>query len=270
VRAHYRVNSEEQLRGLLDGLRPSKEHPLICEEYIPGQQGSFEVMTVGGIPAWFSASRCHPRPLDVQESRSAHWSITLPREIDDPADSRVRLMGFAALRALGIQSGMSTMEWYRRADGKAVIADVHTRPPGTQLMALMGLAHGADMYRAWGNAAVNGLIVPIPRLYAAGAAFLRGQGDGSRVAAVRGLDKLRKELGDIVVEAYVPRIGKPKSDSYEGDGYVLLRHEDTAMVEQAIERVHATARVELGEPAVAAPDYQPMHGSDAARSTESV
>lgn len=270
VRAHYRVNSEEQLRGLLAGLRPSKEHPLICEEYVPGQQGSFEVMTVGGIPAWFSASRCHPRPLDVQDNNSSHWSITLPREIDDPADARVRLMGYAALRALGIQSGMSTMEWYRRADGKAVIADVHTRPPGTQLMALMGLAHGADMYRAWGNAAVNGLIVPIPRLYAAGAAFLRGTGVGSRVAAVRGLDKLRKELGDIVVEAYVPRIGKPKSDSYEGDGYVLLRHEDTAMVEQAIERVHATARVELGEPAVAAPDYQPTQGSDAARSTESV
>jgi hypothetical protein len=87
---------------------------------------------------------------------------------------------------------------------------------------------------------------------------------------VRGLDKLRKELGDIVVEAYVPRIGKPKSDSYEGDGYVLLRHESTAMVEQAIERVHATAQVELGELAVTAPDYQPTHGSDAPRSAESV
>jgi len=268
LRSSYRVVSDDQLRGLLDGLRPSEQQPFICEEYVPGQQGSFEVMTIGGIPAWFSASRCHPRPLDVQENQSAHWSITLPREIDDPADARVRLMGFAALRALGIGSGMSTMEWFRRADGTAVIADVQTRPPGAQLMSLMSLAHGADMYRAWGNAAVNGLIVPVPRLYAAGAAFLRGQGDGGRVVAVRGLDRLRKELGDIVVEAYVPKVGKPKSDSYEGDGYVLLRHAETAVVDQAIARVHATARVELGEPPVAAPDYQP-HGSDAARSMQS-
>lgn len=266
VRSHYRVSSEDQLRGLLVGLRPSKENPLICEEYVPGRQGSLEVMTVEGVPAWFSASRCHPRPLDVQEDRTAHWSITLPREIDDPADARVRLMGFAALRALGIQSGMSTIEWYRRSDGTAVIAEVQTRPPGTQLMSLMGLAHDADMYRAWGNASVNGLIVPIPRLYAAGAAFLRGEGPGSHVVAVRGLDKLRKELGDVVVEAYVPKPGKPKSESYEGDGYVLLRHEDTAVVDQAIERVHAIARVELGPPPVAAPDYQPMQGSTAARS----
>ncbi|HTR78134.1 MAG TPA: hypothetical protein VMH39_08485, partial [Gemmatimonadaceae bacterium] len=258
----YRVESEDQLRGLLDGLRPSKDRPVLCEEFVHGQQCSFEVMTIGGIPAWFSASRCRPRRLDAQEDPHARWTITLPREIDDPADAKVRQMGFAALRALGIGSGISTMEWFRRPDGTAVISEITARTPGGELMSLMSHAHGADMHRVWANAVVNGLVAPLPRLYAAGAAFLRGEGHGRRVVAVHGLDTIRKELGAVVVEAYLPRIGKPKSTSIKGEGYVVVRHPETAVVDQALQRIIAGARVQLGELPVKAPAYQPGRGAE--------
>ena len=36
------------------------------------------------------------------------------------------------------------------------------------------------------------------------------------------------------------------SASYEGDGYVIVRHRDTAVVTDALRRLVTTVRVELG------------------------
>ena len=46
--------------------------------------------------------------------------------------------------------------------------------------------------------------------------------------------------------AHVPRPGQPQSQSYEGEGYVILRHADTAAVEAGLNRVLQLMRVELG------------------------
>ena len=37
------------------------------------------------------------------------------------------------------------------------------------------------------------------------------------------------------------------SGTYEGEGYVIMRHPDTAVVERALRRVVEVARVELAE-----------------------
>jgi len=38
---------------------------------------------------------------------------------------------------------------------------------------------------------------------------------------------------------------QPPSDSYEGDGFVIVRHPDTAVVENALIEIVSTIRVEL-------------------------
>ena len=73
-------------------------------------------------------------------------------------------------------------------------------------------------------------------------AFLRGQGRG-RVAAVRGVDEAQRLMGQHVVEAKLPVVGAPKADGYEGDGYVVVRHPDTAVVERALETLIQTVQV---------------------------
>ncbi len=242
----FRVHHEGQLRALLANLAPRPGHPLLCEEHIDGQEGTLEVMSINGVPAWYSATRFSPGPLHVLENSWIQWTITLPREVDDPADAMVRRMGFKALSALGMGSGFSHMEWFRRPDGSVVLSELCARPPGAQIVSLMGLAHGADIYRAWANAVVHGQFAPIPRTHASGAAFLRGQGKGSRVIAVHGLDEVRAELGATIVEVAPPRLGQPRSDSPEGEGYVLVRHPETAVVEAALKRIITRVRVELG------------------------
>ena len=46
------------------------------------------------------------------------------------------------------------------------------------------------------------------------------------------------------MEANIPDIGKPKSDSYEGDGYVVVRDQDTEVVKAALKTIIETVKVE--------------------------
>jgi hypothetical protein len=124
---------------------------------------------------------------------------------------------------------------------------VAARPPSAPIVALMSHAHGADIYRAWANAVVHGLFAPIPRTHAAGCAFLRGRGDGTRVAAVHGLDEIRRLLGPLIVEERLPAPGQARAASYEGDGWLIVKHAETAKVEQALAQIHATVRVDYSD-----------------------
>jgi len=49
------------------------------------------------------------------------------------------------------------------------------------------------------------------------------------------------------VEAKLPEPGTPASTSYEGEGWVIVRDPDTAVVEHALEEIVNGIRVELVE-----------------------
>ena len=69
----------------------------------------------------------------------------------------------------------------------------------------------------------------------------------ARVRAVHGVEELQRELGDLVVEARLPEIGQPASSSYEGEGYVIVRHPETKVVRDAVQRIVNRLQVELVE-----------------------
>jgi hypothetical protein len=50
----------------------------------------------------------------------------------------------------------------------------------------------------------------------------------------------------MVMEARLPTPGTPRSDSYEGDGYVVLRHDDTEVVKAAVKTVIETIQIHYG------------------------
>jgi hypothetical protein len=64
---------------------------------------------------------------------------------------------------------------------------------------------------------------------------------------VHGVEELQRELGDLVVEARLPEIGQPASSSYEGEGYIIVRHPETEVVRDAVQRIVNRLRVELVE-----------------------
>jgi hypothetical protein len=108
---------------------------------------------------------------------------------------------------------------------------------------MIGLAHEVDAYRAWARAVVDGQVdAPWIRKHAVGCAFLRGMGHG-RVAAVTGVQEANASVGRFIVESKLPAIGAPKSDSYEGDGYVIARGDTDEDVKRALQVVIETVKV---------------------------
>jgi hypothetical protein len=109
--------------------------------------------------------------------------VLLPR-IDDPRYDDIRRVAFAAFAALGMDTGLSHMEWFRRRDGGVLVSEVGARPPGAQITSLISWAHDVDFYRAWARLVVFEQFDPPERRYAAGCAYLRGQGRG-RIGGAR-------------------------------------------------------------------------------------
>lgn len=242
-RSTWRVESPEDLHSALASARPSMDRPVLAEEFIRGEEYSFETLTLSGQPLFHSISRYYPTPLEVVRNPWMQWVCVLPRDIRTPFFDPVREIGVRAVRELGMASGITHMEWFRRPDGSIAIGEIAARPPGAQIVRLMSLAYDADMYRAWARAVVDEAYDgPWERKYSAGVAFLRGAGQG-RVVAVDNVDEAQRAVGHLVVDAKLPTLGAPKRDSYEGDGYAIVRHPDTEVVKRALKTIIETIQV---------------------------
>ncbi|MCY2961014.1 MAG: ATP-grasp domain-containing protein [Planctomycetota bacterium] len=241
----FRVDSKEQLASWLKTSPIRAEQPLLLEEFIQGEEYSFDTVTIDGRHVFHSIGRYSPTPLDVLQNPWIQWVVYLPRRIDGPEFAGIRAAGPKALDALGMNTGLSHMEWFRRKDGSVAISEVGARPPGAQFTTLMSYAHDHDFYRAWIELMVFDTFTVPERKFSAGAAYLRGQGQG-RVKSIRGLELAQKELGDLVVEAKLPQIGQTPKEGYEGEGYVVVRHPETEVVVNALNRMIEIVHVDLG------------------------
>lgn len=240
----YRVDDAAALSQALDMLRPSPENALLLEEFITGSEHSFETVSVDGVALWHSLTHYHPTPLEVLRNPWIQWVVVLPRETQHPMFDDIRDAAVQALRALGQTTGLTHMEWFRRADGSVAISEVAARPPGAQITTLISRANDIDFVSAWAGLMVYGEFAIPQQQYAVAAAFLRGQGTGV-VRRVTGLDRVQAEFGAMVCDVRLPEIGHPPVATYEGDGYIILRHPETAVVERAIRRVVELVHVEL-------------------------
>ncbi len=243
-KATWRINTEAELRGALQALSASPNNPALAEEFLRGREFSFETITIGGKIRFESASRYYPTPLEVVETPWIQWAVVLPRVIDGDDYADARALGRRTVQALGLDTGMTHMEWFRRDDGSLAIGEIAARPPGANIVLMNSYAHDTDMYRAWARATVDDAYDgPWERSYAVGCAYLRGIGTG-RVARIHGVEAANAKIGELVVHSKLPTVGSPKSDSYEGDGYVIVRHPDTEVVKHAVMTVIETVKLE--------------------------
>jgi len=239
-----RLESKDELASWLQSFPPTNEQPLLLEEFVQGKEHSFDSVVLHKKMVFSSISEYTPGPLEVMENPWIQWCVVLPRSIDGDRFDPIRAAGERALQALGMVTGLSHMEWFRRTDGSIAISEVGARPPGAQFTTLLSFAHDRDFYRSWSELMVFETFEPPQRNWSVGAVFLRGQG-GQRVERVTGVEELRRELGELVVQARIPRPGQPRSESYEGEGYVIVRHAETEVVQGALKRVLEVLKVEM-------------------------
>ncbi|MBS0394592.1 MAG: ATP-grasp domain-containing protein [Proteobacteria bacterium] len=238
----HRLDDDATLERYLATQPPHAAAPVLCEEFLSGAEHSFDAVLLGGALAFWSVSRYLPAPLTVLENPWIQWCVLLPRELDGYEDAR--RVGARALAALGLDTGMAHVEWFRRPDGGIAVSEAAARPPGAQFTTLLSYAHDADFYAAWPRLMVEDRFEVPARRWAVGAAYVRGQGAG-RVRRIHGLDVAQRELGALVVESRLPAPGAVQGPGYEGVGHVVVRHTDTAVVEAALARLVSLIRVEL-------------------------
>jgi len=243
ARGTFQINTTDELQDYLAAYAPSPNRPTLFEEFIQGEEYSFEAISICGQVVWHSLTRYHPSPLEVLKNPWIQWCVLLPREVDHPRFDDMREVNARSLNVLGMGTGLSHMEWFRRDDGSLAVSEVGARPPGAQIMSLMSYATDKNFYDAWAELMVWDRFSVPERKYAVGAAYLRGMGQG-RVKTIHGLEQAQEEVGEVVVEARLPQPGQPASSGYEGEGYVIVRHQQTAVVEKVLQRLVSLIRVE--------------------------
>ena len=245
AKATFRVDDAGGLSDALAVHAPAPGREMLLEEFVQGEEHSFDTVSIDGRPVWHSLSHYRPTPLEVLRHPWIQWCVQVPREIDHPRYDDIRRTAFAALQALGMGTGVTHMEWFRRKDGSLAISEVAARPPGAQFCTLISYAHDIDFYGAWARLVTAGTFEIPERRYSAGAAYLRGQGGRGRVQAIHGLQEALQELRHLVVEARLPSVGQAPTGTYEGEGYVILRHPETEVVRAGLERLITNVKVEL-------------------------
>jgi hypothetical protein len=244
AKSTFRLDNSNDLEAWLGTIPPTPDQPALIEEFLSGDEGSYDSVMVDGQVVWDSISNYLPTPLEVLRNPWMQWVVLLPRDISGPEYDPIKHIAPKALKALGLHTGLTHMEWFRRPDGSVAVSEVGARPPGAQITSMLCYVHDFDLYRDWARLMIDGSFDPPERKWAAGTVYLRGQGAG-HVRAVHGLDALSPQLKDLVVDSRLPRPGQQSSGSYEGDGYITVRHPDTAVVTAALKELLATVRVEL-------------------------
>jgi len=245
AKSTFRLDDLDDLRVWLEAAPPGPDRLALLEEFLTGEEGSYDSVMVDGQIVWDSVSSYLPTPLEVLRNPWIQWIVLLPRDTGGPENAGIRAIAPTALHALGLHTGLTHLEWFRRPDATVAVSEVAVRPPGAQISSMLCYAHDFDLYGAWAQLMVHGSFAPPERSWSVGTVFLRGQGTG-RVRAVHGLDGLPPEVSSVVVESRLPEPGQLSSSSYEGDGYIIVRHPDTAVVTDALRRLVTCVRVELG------------------------
>ncbi len=251
ARATYRIESAEDLAAL--EAPPTPATPLQVEEFVRAREHTCETVTIRGVPVWRSGTRYFPSPLEVLETPWVQYAVLLPREDDDPTWTKFHPINTAALTALfGDQAttaagtALTHMEWFLREDETALVNEVGVRPPGVQIMPLMGIAHGTDLVSDWARLIALDTFDPKPRIGAAGSAFFRGHGRGTHIVSVAGLEGAIEACGDALVEMRTPKVGMPRSAHYEGEGWAIVKHPTTDGVKHALRALIENVQIRYG------------------------
>ena len=241
ARSTFRITGEADVDALFaQGIVPSADVPLQVEEFIRAREYTCETVTVRGVPVWRSGTRYLPSPLETLENPWMQYCVLLPREEgtewsnfhDTNGAALSALLGDAAGTAAG--TALTHMEWFLKEDGTHLVNEVGARPPGVGIMPLMSLAHGVSFFSLWARLIATDEFTPPRRVRAAGAAFFRGQGAGTRVASVKGIERAVVDSADALVELRSPKVGQPRADSYEGEGYAYVQSDTTQGVKDAL------------------------------------
>lgn len=223
----YRVHDRAELREALPRLSHVPE--VSVEEFVDGEEFTYDTLSVSGEPAYFNIAHYRPRPLVARTNEWISPQVVVLRDVGRPELAGGIEMGKAVLRALSFEHGFTHMEWYRKADGEVVFGEIGARPPGAHQVDQMNFACDIDVFRGWAEVVCHQrLSERVERKYNVANIYKRAQGVG-RIRHIEGLDRLRRAFGRGLVWENLLPLGAPRRDwrqTLVSDGFLVVRHPD--------------------------------------------
>ena len=223
----YRIDDADDLRAVLPRLR---HVPTVSvEEFVEGEEYTFDTITIDGEIAYYNIAWYRPRPLIARSNEWISPQVIALRHVNQPDLSGGVKMGSEVIQALGFDTGFTHMEWYRKQDGEIVFGEIGARPPGAHQVDQMKFACDFDVFRAWGQAVTQRrLDIEYHRRYNVATIYKRARGVG-RIQSIDGADELQRRFGEHVVWNTLLPPGTPRRDwrkTLVSDGFIMLRHPD--------------------------------------------
>ena len=223
----YKVNDANELVTALSKMR----HVSVasCEEFITGEEFTYDTICVGGTPVYANVAQYLPPPLIARSNEWVSPVVVTVRDLSQPKFAAGQKLGQGVLKALGMGDGFTHMEWFRKPDGEAVFGEIGCRPGGACIVDQMNYTSDIDLFREWARVACWGTFeADARRKYACAIVFKRAQGQG-RISRVVGLAEFMRKYGQYVVEEKISRVGTPRRNWKQtllSDGHIILRHPD--------------------------------------------
>jgi biotin carboxylase len=225
----YRVADDRELEAALGRMQHVEEASL--EEFIEGEEFTFDTVCIAGKPAFANVAQYLPKPLIARSNEWISPVIVTVRDLAQPALAGGLALGEGVLAALGMGDGFTHMEWFRTPRGEVVFGEIGCRPGGAHLVDQMNYTCDIDLFREWARAVCWGTFeAPTTRKYNAAIIFKRAKGQG-RITRVTGLAEFMRAHGEHVVEQRLLPVGAHRRNwkqTLVSDGYILLRHPDWA------------------------------------------
>jgi formate-dependent phosphoribosylglycinamide formyltransferase (GAR transformylase) len=234
----------ELLRALAD-CGVGRGQSVAVEEFIEGHEGFYDTISIGGRVVHEFVTHYYPNVLEAMRTRWISPQFVTTNRIGAEGYAEVKEMGRKVVRALGIETSATHMEWFFGPKGLK-FSEIGCRPPGVRAWDLYAAANELDIYREWAMAVVHGRPSQEPsRRYSAGMIALRPDRDG-HIAGYEGLEEIHRRFGPFILDQHLPAPGtptQPVAAGYMANAWLRLRHPDYDALRAMLDEVGRTVRV---------------------------
>jgi formate-dependent phosphoribosylglycinamide formyltransferase (GAR transformylase) len=241
-----RVDSPDELEAAIARSHVDHGVALAVEEFVEGHEGFYDTITMNGEVVHEFVTHYYPNVLEAMRTRWISPQFVSTNRLDDaPGYGELKVLGRAVVKALGIGTSATHMEWFYGPKGLK-FSEIGCRPPGVRAWDLYAAGNEFDIYREWAMAIVHGRPSQQPsRRFAAGMIALRPDHDG-HISGYEGVETMQERYGEWVIDAHLPPPGTPTQGveaGYMANAWVRMRHPDYDALRAMLDDVGRSVQV---------------------------
>lgn len=224
----HRVESMAELEQRAGELGLRQGQSIAAEEFVEGHEGFYDTLSVKGEVIHDFISHYYPNVLDALSDRRVSPQIAATNRVSLSSYDELKAMGKKVIKALGIGTSATHMEWFFGPKGLK-FSEIGVRPPGEKIWDLYCAGNDMDLYREWAMIHVHGQPGSQPsRRLATGSVQVRPDRDGI-IAGYRGIQEVLRIIRPYLFDHELPKRGTPTTPIYKGylnNVWFRLRHPD--------------------------------------------